>query len=213
MTIRAIFFDMDGVLVDAKQWHYEALNRALVLFGMEINLYDHLSTFDGLPTREKLKALSNTRNLPLELHELINQLKQKFTRELIEISCKPNFLHQYALSKLKGEGMIVGVCSNSMRRTISHMMELTRLDSYLDFILSSEDVSQPKPSSEMYLRACEMYQLIPKECVIIEDSEHGLKAAYASGCNVLPVQNVNDVNYGNISSFILSLDRQSSPLF
>ena len=52
--IKAIVFDMDGVLIDAKEWHYEALNRALGLFGYGISRYDHLSRYDGLPTRRKL---------------------------------------------------------------------------------------------------------------------------------------------------------------
>jgi beta-phosphoglucomutase len=52
--IKAVVFDMDGVLIEAKDWHYEALNRALKLFGYEISRYEHLTTFDGLPTRRKL---------------------------------------------------------------------------------------------------------------------------------------------------------------
>jgi len=48
-TIRAILFDMDGVLIEAKDWHYDALNRALRLFGAEISRFDHLVTYDGLP--------------------------------------------------------------------------------------------------------------------------------------------------------------------
>ena len=55
MEIKAILFDMDGVLIEAKEWHYEALNRALDLFGMPISRYDHLITFDGLPTRKKIR--------------------------------------------------------------------------------------------------------------------------------------------------------------
>ena len=57
MEIKAIIFDMDGVLIEAKDWHYEALNRALSLFGMEISRYDHLVTYDGLPTTKKLEML------------------------------------------------------------------------------------------------------------------------------------------------------------
>ena len=61
MTIKAVFFDMDGVLIDAKDWHYEALNQALRLFGMEISRQELLQKFDGLPTKVKLKTLSNVR--------------------------------------------------------------------------------------------------------------------------------------------------------
>lgn len=53
MEIKAVIFDMDGVLIDAKEWHFEALNTALGLFGMQISRYDHLVTYDGLPTRRK----------------------------------------------------------------------------------------------------------------------------------------------------------------
>ena len=73
--IRAILFDMDGVLIDAKEWHYEALNKALGLFGIEISYYDHLNTFDGLPTKIKLQMLSEQYYLPKELHDFINDMK------------------------------------------------------------------------------------------------------------------------------------------
>ena len=62
--IKAVLFDMDGVLIDAKDWHYEALNKALGLFGIEISRYDHLATFDGLPTKVKLQMLSKKYYLP-----------------------------------------------------------------------------------------------------------------------------------------------------
>ena len=74
--IKAILFDMDGVLVDAREWHYEALNRALEIFGMKISLDNHLSTFDGLPTRRKLQILGKSRGLPAGLHDFVNELKQ-----------------------------------------------------------------------------------------------------------------------------------------
>ena len=79
MTIKAILFDMDGVLIDAKEWHYEALNKALSHFGFLINRDAHLTTYDGLPTKNKLEKLSEAQGLPKGLHEHINKLKQKYT--------------------------------------------------------------------------------------------------------------------------------------
>ena len=77
--IKAILFDMDGVLIEAKDWHYEALNNALQLFGMEISRYDHLITYDGLPTKKKLEMLTMERGLPVGLHHFINDMKQQYT--------------------------------------------------------------------------------------------------------------------------------------
>ncbi len=95
--IRAICYDMDGVLVEARDWHFNALNRALSLFGAEITRHEHLTTFDGLPTRKKLQMLTLEGRLPEGLHELISRLKQRFTHEEFLIRCHPIFRHQYAL--------------------------------------------------------------------------------------------------------------------
>ncbi|EAB5281862.1 HAD family phosphatase [Campylobacter upsaliensis] len=200
--IRAIIFDMDGVLIEAKDWHYEALNRALRLFGLEISRYEHLSVFDGLPTRDKLEMLSVERGLPRALHHFINEMKQQFTMELVHCACKPRFCHEFALSKLKSEGYKIAVCSNSIRKSIEVMMQKAALDSYLDFYLSNEDVSKGKPDPQMYNKAIEKFGLNPKECLIIEDNENGIKAAKASGANVMIVSEVDEVNYDNIKAHI-----------
>ena len=147
--IKAIIFDMDGVLIEAKDWHYEALNRALKLFGMEITRYEHLTTFDGLPTKDKLKMLSLDRGLPQSLHSFINELKQQYTMEIVYSLCKPKFHHEYALSKLKNEGYKMAVCSNSIRNSIEVMMKKSALENYLDFYISNEEVKKGKPDPEI----------------------------------------------------------------
>lgn len=200
--IRAILFDMDGVLIEAKDWHYEALNMALGLFGHQISRYDHIHTFDGLPTRDKLKLLSEGAYLPEELHGFINQLKQQYTRQMIELKCKPLFQHEYALSKLKNEGYIIAVCSNSVRDSIINMMEKAALMDYLDLIMSNEDVEKGKPDPEIYVTAMQKLNLKPEECLILEDNQNGIKAAMASGGHLLRINEVTDVNYSNIRAAI-----------
>jgi beta-phosphoglucomutase-like phosphatase (HAD superfamily) len=206
MKIKAILFDMDGVLIDAKDWHYEALNKALGLFGMEISRYDHLVTFDGLPTRDKLQMISSESNFPRGLHEFVNEIKQQYTMEVIYTICKPKFYHRYALSRFKSEGYQLAVCSNSVRKSIEVMMEKAALSEYLSFIISNEDVVQGKPNPEMYIKAMQELSLQPNECLIIEDNENGLKAAYASGAHVLKVEKVQDVNYFNIKNKIEEIE-------
>lgn len=200
--IRAVFFDMDGVLIDAKEWHYEALNKALALFGMPIDRQAHLSTFDGLPTRRKLAMLGQTQGLPVGLHKLLNDLKQEYTMELIYGGCKPTFHHQFALSRLKTEGYSIAVCSNSVRATLETMMKLAALDIYIDLLVSNEDVSAPKPDPEMYNAAISKLKHKPDECLILEDNEHGLQAAQASGAHVLAVNSVADVTWERIAAAI-----------
>ncbi|MFB7882362.1 HAD family hydrolase [Brevundimonas diminuta] len=196
--IKAILFDMDGVLIDAKDWHYEALNDALALFGMEIGRDAHLSTYDGLPTRTKLEMLTGTRGLPRRLHSVINQVKQKRTAEIAIQRCKPTFNHAFALSRLRDDGMKMAVCSNSIRKTIELMMELSDLSQHLDLIVSNEDVSKAKPDPEMYLKAMSELGVQPHETLILEDNEHGIQAARASGAQVLVIGTPDDVEYARI---------------
>ncbi|MCR8696653.1 MULTISPECIES: HAD family hydrolase [Campylobacter] len=200
--IKAVIFDMDGVLIEAKDWHYEALNKALKIFGMEISRYEHLTTFDGLPTKDKLKMLTITKGLPQGLHSFLNELKQLYTMELVHTLCKPTFCHEYALSKLKSEGYKMAVCSNSIKNTIEVMMQKAALDGYLDFYISNQDVTKGKPDPEMYNKAIARFGLSPKECLIVEDNENGIKAARASGANVMIVSEVSEVNYDNIKAHI-----------
>lgn len=206
--IEAIFFDMDGVLINARDWHYEALNKALELFGMEISRYDHLVTYDGLPTRKKLEMLSAERGLPKSLHEFVDTIKQQYTMEIVNARCKPVFYHEFALSKLKGEGYKLAVCSNSIRRSIEIMIEKASLMQYVDFFISNQDVNHAKPHPEMYLKAIERSGFKPEQCLILEDNEKGIKAAEESGGYVMRIDAIEEVNYSNIKSCIQQIERK-----
>lgn len=204
--IKAILFDMDGVLIDAKEWHFEALNRALALYGYEIPLSEHLLYYDGLPTKIKLQKLSAENGLPVELHDEINKKKQEFTMEIVKEKCRPNSIHTHCLSQLKSRGYHIACCSNSIRSTIETMMKMAQLDTYLEFIVSNQDVTKPKPDPEIYITAINKLGLKPDECLIIEDNENGIKAALASGGHLLAVKNVNEVNLDNISAKIQEIE-------
>ena len=206
MKIKAVLFDMDGVLIEAKDWHYEALNRALKLFGYEISRFEHLTSYDGLPTSMKLKKLTLEKGLPTQLHSFINEMKQQYTVSMIQNLCRPRFNHEYALSKLKSEGYRLAVGSNSIKMTIEMMMNYAKLTDYFEFMLSNQDVKNAKPDPEIYLAAMSKMNLQPKDCLIVEDNENGIKAAIASGAHVLVVKTVDEVNYDNIKNRILEIE-------
>lgn len=205
--IKAVIFDMDGVLIDARDWHYEALNKALNLFGMEISRYDHLVTYDGLPTKKKLEMLTIERGLPRRLHAFINDIKQQYTMELVHTRCKPTFNHQFALSRLRGEGYRMAVCSNAIRKSIEVMLDKAGLQPFIDFTLSAEDVSRPKPYPDMYSAAISRLEVEANECLIVEDNENGVKAALASGAHLMRVFSVTEVNYQQIKERIAHIEQ------
>ncbi|MBI1343048.1 MAG: HAD-IA family hydrolase [Terrimonas sp.] len=204
--IKAVIFDMDGVLIDARDWHYEALNKALGLFGMAISRFDHLVTYDGLPTKEKLKMLTMEKGFPQGLHGFINELKQQYTIEEVILKCRPVFHHQYALARLKNEGYKLVVCSNSIKDSITIMLTKAGVIDYFDFYLSNQDVKKGKPDPEMYNNAIERLALRPDECLVVEDNENGIKAALASGAHLMKVTGVNDVHYQSVTNRIKEIE-------
>lgn len=206
MKVESIIFDLDGVLIEAKDWHFEALNKALGLFGYSISRYDHLVTYDGLPTRKKLEMLTLEHGMSRSIHSFINELKQLYTVEQIFQKCKPIFHHEYALSKLKSDGYKLAVCSNAVRASVELMLQKSRLIKYFDFTLSNEDVERSKPDPEIYLKVMDKLKMRPQQCLVVEDNEYGVKAAVTSGAYVLRVSTVYEVNYDNIKRKLESIE-------
>jgi HAD superfamily hydrolase (TIGR01509 family) len=202
--IKLIIFDLDGVLVDARELHYEALNRALKTFGDQyvINREEHLSTYDGLPTKKKLATLTKNKDLPESLHNKVWKSKQEFTHKIINEEMSFDERLRGILRKFKAEGYIISVASNSIRESVKMMLIRKGLLEFIDFFYSNEDVNNPKPSTEMYLKCMIKSGFDPVNTVIVEDSHVGREAATNSGANLCAVRNVDDVTYDNIKKVI-----------
>jgi len=206
--IKAVIFDLDGVLVDSADWHYQALSRALANHGFSLPREEHARHYEGLPTREKLRLLSSEKGLPAALHAPVNELKQRYTLELITRNCRPRASHIEMLARLKAENYRLAVASNSIRKTIEAALAGSGIAGSFDFCLSNQDVSRPKPDPQIYQDAFAKLKMEPGECLILEDHPAGLKAAYASGAHVAKVENIKAVCYAFIKFHISAIGRE-----
>lgn len=194
--IKAILFDLDGVLVKMPEAHYDALNRALELFGAKIEEDEHHQYFNGLPTRKKVIEIEAMGRLPVGLIEFINEVKQKYTHELIPKYCPPEYSKIILMRHLKNKGIILACCSNSVKETLHSMLRSAGLFDYMDLIIANDEVKNPKPDPEMYLVAMQKLNITPEETIIVEDSPHGIEAAKATNAEVRVVRGVEDVHIG-----------------
>jgi HAD superfamily hydrolase (TIGR01509 family) len=197
--VKLIIFDLDGILVSSKNIHFEALNKALQDFHeTPIPYNDHINTFDGKPTKEKLLLLK----IPEEKHNIINHKKQLYTMSLLESSIKedPELIDLF--QKLKKENFILHVASNSIKKTIEIVLVKLGIIKYVDFYISNEDVKISKPHPEMYLRCMLQAGIGPKETIIIEDSYVGRKGAFNSGAHVSAIKNKSEVTYTMVKQTI-----------
>lgn len=191
---KAVLFDLDGVLVDACDWHYEALNRALYeVAEYKISREDHESTYNGLPTKVKLNMLIEEGILQEKDLESISDLKQKFTIEVINELCTRNQEKIDMVLALKSSGWKVACVTNSIRKTTKLMLSKTGILHYMDVIVTNEDIAKAKPDPEGYIKALKLLEADPDLSIIVEDSPKGLEAAYGTGCEVIEVENATQV--------------------
>jgi HAD superfamily hydrolase (TIGR01509 family) len=188
--IKAVLFDLDGVLVCTKELHFKALNSALLKYAPAyvISEEEHHKVFDGKKTKEKLDVLSQ-RGMSDTLHDNIFISKQEETiKTVAEMEFyNPNIVEVFdSLRHLK-----TGVCSNSIKNTTKILVEKLHISP--DVILSNDDVTNSKPHPEMYWNAMALLKCLPEETIIFEDSPVGLMAATRSGANVVRVNTPNDI--------------------
>ena len=205
MKIKLIIFDLDGVLVEAKNIHYDALNGAL---GKEYSISwdEHLSTYDGLKTNQKLDMLSTQKGLPITLHTDIWNHKQKLTLQKLK-QLNPSKVLIELMDNLVEHGYKIAVCSNSIRKTVLTVLSKLGIMEFMDLVISNEDVKNSKPHPEMYWKAISMMSCLPEETLIVEDSPYGLLAASRSKSHVLRVTKPQDVTYTNIFNKLIEIEK------
>jgi HAD superfamily hydrolase (TIGR01509 family) len=194
--IKLCIYDLDGVLVSSKDCHYQALNKSLEEIDSKyaISKEEHLTTYDGLPTREKLKILHNKKGLPEKYFEQIWKRKQELTCDIIKENVEENPVIINLFREIKSQGIKIYVASNAIRNTVASYLVNLGLITYVDYFISNEDIKKPKPNPEMYLTCIARESLNPKEVLIIEDSSVGIRAATDSGANVLMVKNPSETD-------------------
>ena len=200
---KLIIFDLDGVLVEAKEIHYQTLNDAICDVTNDINMIigweEHLSTYDGLKTDQKLQMLSEKKGLPKAHHTTIWNRKQELTLQILS-NLQPDIRLQKLMTELRNDGYKIACCSNSIRRSVLTILSKLGLIEYMDLIISNEDVKNSKPHPEMYWKAMSMLSVLPEETLIVEDSPPGLLAASRSRAKVLRVNNPKDLTLDKLYS-------------
>ena len=173
--LKLVIFDLDGVLVDACEWHRVAL---------------------------KLNKLSELGVLSEAQHAAVYECKQAKTIEIINKEAPLRQEKIDLLMWLRDADLPIACFTNSIRETATLMLQKTGIIEYFDYILTNEDVSLAKPHPEGYLHVLEYFNVSHQNTLIVEDSPKGLEAAYASGCKVLKVGNPDDVTVANLKEFI-----------
>lgn len=204
MTIKAIIFDLDGVLVNTRTIHYETFRTAYEMNcpGHALTWKEHLEKYDGLSTVQKLARMVQEQRISQEISQKIFHDKQEITFKAIvdQVKVRPYLIE--LLQILKEKGYTLACCTNSIRKTLDLTLQSLNIQSFFSYTFSNNDVENQKPHPEIYLKCLKMLGVQPEEALICEDSPHGRKSAYASGAHVLQIEDAEDLTLEKIQERI-----------
>jgi beta-phosphoglucomutase-like phosphatase (HAD superfamily) len=205
--IKAIAFDLDGVLINMVEPHYQSLNKALKeICNYEINREEQDNYYNGISTKAKLNILENRGILNSKDKDIVWNKKQNYTIEIIKKFPIDNVKINMC-SKLKLSGYKIACVSNSIQMTLDLMLKQIGIINYFDLILGNENFGeQIKPSPFPYRLCMSKLELFPNEVLIVEDSPKGIMSAKRSGAFVWEVKNQDEVTLENITTKLIELE-------
>ena len=182
--MKAVIFDMDGVLVDSQPYHFKADIDTMAEYGV-IKDQKFYESFAGTLTADRMRTLKEMFGLDVPVEEMTikreNMILDIMGKEGIKpVSGIPEFLRS-----IKEKGLTTAVASSSDYKLINLILDRLKIAKYFDSVTSGSDVKRGKPSPDVFLLAAERIGIEPAECLVVEDSENGVKAAKAAGMKAL----------------------------
>lgn len=184
--IKAVLFDMDGLMVDSEPLHYQAFNTVLKKYGKHLTEEENKERYIGLSDADEAYDMVVRFNLPISAEELVGEKRDIF-RQLLknQLIAQPGLFE--LLTELKKNGYKIAIASSSRLEIIETIINGLKVTSLIDDYVSAEEVENGKPAPDVYLLAAKKLGVNPKECLVLEDAPKGVQAGKAAGMKVFAI--------------------------
>lgn len=182
--MKAVIFDMDGVLVDSQPYHFKADIDTMAEYGV-IKDQKFYESFAGTLTADRMRTLKEMFGLDVPVEEMTIKRENMILDIMGKEDIKPVLGIPEFLRSIKEKGLTTAVASSSDYKLINLILDRLKIAKYFDSVTSGSDVKRGKPSPDVFLLAAERISIEPAECLVVEDSENGVKAAKAAGMKAL----------------------------
>lgn len=189
--IKAVIFDMDGLMIDSERVTFEASQKALQQRGYEPSIEFYKTT---LGTNEKTTKMLYKQyygddvpfsDISVDIRQYI---EDNFQENGVPVKNGLVELLQY----LKDNNYKTIVATSSARERLNRILKQANLTAYFDGSICGDEVTNSKPDPEIFVKACQKLRVLPDEAIVLEDSEAGIQAAFLSG---IPVICIPDMKY------------------
>jgi HAD superfamily hydrolase (TIGR01509 family) len=202
---KAVIFDLDGLLVDTELISYKIYKEILAEIGCEFSLEDYAQKFSGKTVVQNIKHLIETYHLPWSADlgfSKVVEIEGRFVAQGVDL--KPGA--RKLLSFLKKNNYKIAMASSSIEERALNILRQHNLVDSFDEMVFGYEVKNGKPAPDIFLRACEKLSAKPEDCLVLEDSEAGIQAAFSANIPVICVPDMKVPNqpYLEMTSATLS---------
>ncbi len=193
--IKAVIFDMDGVVVDTAQLNFLADSKVLGSVGLNISKEEYIK-HTGKPGRQIYDEILKQHKIAADLEALAAKREDHIKNAMRELNLKPNPGFHEFVAKLKANNYAIALASSSSKTKVQNVLSFLKLEDTFATVVTGSDVAKSKPAPDIYLETAGRLRLKPGECAVIEDSESGILAAKNAGmmCIALLTEHTKDQN-------------------
>lgn len=201
--IKAIIFDMDGVIIDSEETWIKVVGDVFAEYGHEYTEYMQKKVFGSNAAR----IMKQNFDIKDSEAEISRNIKEKFRQKIISEGVKeiPGI---YQLLERLEKKFVLALASSTPRNVIEMIIEKLNIEYYFSVVLSGFEVKDPKPHPDIFLAVTEKIKLKPDECLVVEDSPNGVKAAKSAGmkCIALKSKYASESELKEADVIVKSLD-------
>ena len=203
--IKAVIFDLDGLLIDSEIVSYKIYKEILNQFGHSFSIEEYAQNFSGKTEVKNVTNLIDTYNLPWTVEvglENVLKVEDKFINEGIDLKTGVKKLLTY----LKDNNLKIAIASSSTRDRALTILRQHNIVGYFDEFVFGHEVKNGKPNPDIFIKACEKISENPEGCLVLEDSEAGIQSAYSANIPVIciPDMKMPDKSYLDMTKAVLN---------
>lgn len=210
--IKAVIFDMDGLMLESELLHFKAYKEAIQNFGIVLNWKDYLP-YLGISDKDISRNIIKRFKLSISEGSLIN-IKSKIYLTYLKNEIMPKKGLLNLINLLFNDNLLLAVASSSTSEEIETILSKFKIRRFFKEIISAEEVIQGKPSPDIYLLAAEKLKVKPENCLVLEDSINGVISAKKAGmrCYMIPSTKLTKNELINADKILKSLEEVYSQL-